>query len=141
MYTSMYIFTYVYDIDIYAYTTYILTWCAARGDREGYTVALALLPPRALGELAACRFFVRPFKFMYFLCAAVCCSVLQCVGVRCSVLQCAALQIFREALQIHVLFVCCSVLQCVVVRCCVLQCAGSEIFCHALQIHVCCSVL
>ena len=120
MYTSMYIFTYVYDIDIYAYTTYILTWCAARGDREGYIVASAKLPPRALGQLAACKSFVRPFKFMYFLCAAVCCSVLQCVGVCWSVLECVA--------------VCCSVLHCK-------SFVRPFKFMHFLCAAVCCSVL
>ena len=66
------------------------------------------------------------FKFMFEVCVAVCCSVLQCVAVCCSVLQCGA--VWCSVLQC--VAVCCSMLQCVAMCCNVVQCGA-----------VCCSVV
>jgi len=87
------------------------------------------------GQIDMSRLVSVPWRVVFLVCVAVCCSVLQCVAVCCSVLQCVAVccsvssfsvkhdSVHDDALQdmttyriviIVCVAVCCSVLQCVV---------------------------
>jgi len=84
-----------------------------------------------------------PYWYVYCLCVAVCCSVLQCVAVCCSVLR---IHMWHDVFTCDIA-VCSSVLWhvamcCGVLRCVVHSCVTRRIhMCHCSRVAVCCDML